>query len=186
MIDTDASAYQLGAVLLQQQDLDDRKSWTPVGFWSKSPTTAERNYSATERECLFVVWAITTVQPYIEGFTFTVRTDHDTLRWLLTISDVTGRLMRWRLRLSEFDFTISYRLGLVHQVPDALSRILTPEGVDIIPVDDEISYGNHEVVLITMRSSAEREQLQANTPPFPALEGDKRADMPAGYADATR
>jgi len=51
MIDTDASAYQLGATLLQQQDADRPNDWVPVGYWSRTLNDAERNYSATEREC---------------------------------------------------------------------------------------------------------------------------------------
>ena len=119
-IDTDASAYQLWAALLQQQDLEYESAWSPVGCWSKTLNSADQNYSATERECFSVVWAITTLRPYIEGTKFTVRTDHDLLRWLLALTEPSGRLMRWRLRLSEFNFKIVYRPGRVHQVPDAL------------------------------------------------------------------
>ena len=50
MIDTDASVYQLGATLLQQQDPSNPKEWVPVGYWSKALTSAEQNYIATERE----------------------------------------------------------------------------------------------------------------------------------------
>ena len=61
--------------------------------------------------------------------------------------------MRWRLRLSELDFTTQYRPGIVHQVPDALSRIISPQGKDDRPVDDEVpTYGDHENVLVTTRS----------------------------------
>ena len=92
MIETDASAYQLGATLLQQQDPSNPKEWVPVGYWSKTLNSAEQNYSATERECYSVVWAVTTLRPYIEGQKFVVRTDHDALRWLLTLNDPSGRL----------------------------------------------------------------------------------------------
>ena len=152
MIDTDTSAYQLGAKLLQQQDPSKPKEWVPVEYWSKTLNSAEQNYSATERECYSVVWAVTTLRPYIEWQKFTLRTDHDALRWLLTLSDPSGRLMRWRLRLSEFDFEIKYRPSRVHQVPDALSRLIAP-GSDPRPVDDEIPiFGDHPV-LFTTRSS---------------------------------
>ena len=120
MIDTDASAYQLGATLLQQQNETEPKEWTPIGYWSKTLTDCGRNYSTTERECFSVVLAVTKLRPYIEGLKFTIRTDHDALRWLMTLTDYSGRLMRWRLRLSEFDFTIPYRPGRVQQVPEAL------------------------------------------------------------------
>ena len=55
MIDTDACAYQLGAMLLQQQDEEKANDCAPVGYWSKTLTGTERNYSTTERECYSVV-----------------------------------------------------------------------------------------------------------------------------------
>ena len=153
MIDTDASAYQLGATLLQQQDPSKPNEWRPVGYWSKTLNSAEQNYSTIERECYSVVWAVTKLRPYLEGQKFTVRSDHDTLRRLLTLTDPSGRLMQWRLRLPEFDFEIHYRPGRVHQVPDALS-ILISSSTDNKPVDDEIpTFGDHQdPVLVTTRS----------------------------------
>ena len=65
MIDTDASAYQLGATLLQQQDEDKPNDWVPIGYWSKTLTDTERTYSTTERECYSVVWSVTTLLPDI-------------------------------------------------------------------------------------------------------------------------
>ena len=124
LINTDASAYAIGAVLLQQQDKDDPTSWATVGYWSKTLTNDQRNYSATERECYAVVRATLSLTPYIEGTKFVVRTDHNALRWMMTTNDPRGRLMRWRLRLMEFDYEIVYRPGRVHQVPEALSRLL--------------------------------------------------------------
>ena len=153
MIDTDASAYQLGATLLQQQDPSNPKEWVPVGYWSKTLNSAEQNHSATERECYSVVCAVTTLRPYIEGQKSVVRTDHDSLRWLLTLKDPSARLIRWRLRLSEFDFEIQYRAGRVHQVPDTLSRLLTPVGSDDRPVDDDVpTFGDHDVLAVTRAS----------------------------------
>ena len=102
MLDTDASGYQLGVALMQQARAEDDKAWEPIGFWSKSLNPAEKNYSATERECLAVVWGMTSLRPYVEGQKVTVRTDHDALQWLLTLDDPSDLLARWRLWLSEF------------------------------------------------------------------------------------
>ena len=170
MIDSAASAYQLGANLLQQQNEKGPNEWTPIGYWSKTLTDCERNYSTTERECYSVVWAVTTLRPYIEGLKFTIRTAHDALRWLMTLTDSSGRLMPWRVRLSEFDFTITYRPGRVHQVPDALSRLISPDGNDDNAVDDEVpTYGDHEHALVTTIQRAantpEAPRTTTNTPP---------------------
>ena len=64
------------------------------GFWSKTFNPAEQNYCATERECLAIVWSMRTLRTYLEGTRFTVRTDHDALRWILNLTDLTGRLAR--------------------------------------------------------------------------------------------
>ena len=90
MIEPDASACQLGATLLQQQDPFNPKEWVPVGYCSKTLYSAEQNYSATERKCYSIVFAVATVRPYIEGQKFVVRTDHDALRWLLTLNYPSG------------------------------------------------------------------------------------------------
>ena len=89
MIDTDALLYQLGATLLQKQD-ETKNEWKPIGYWEKTLRDTERNYSTSERECYSVAWAVTTIRPYIEGETFTVRTDHKALRWLMTFTDSSG------------------------------------------------------------------------------------------------
>lgn len=161
MLDTDASGYQLGVALMQQASPLDFKSWEPIGFWSKSLNSAEKNYSATERECLAVVWGMTSLRPYVEGQKITVRTDHDALQWLLTLDDPSGRLARWRLRLSEFSMEIVYRPGRKHQVPDALSRI-PHDREDDTPVDDEIP-GIDEFLLVVTR--AQRQRNRQPSPP---------------------
>ncbi len=133
-IDVDASKGQLGCALLQEQE--DGK-FLPVGYWSRTLNQAERNYSATERECLGVVWSILHLRPYLERTRFTVRTDHHALKWALFLSNAEGRLSKWRLRLAEFDFDVVYRPGVKHQVPDALSRIETTGG-ESGPLEDSI------------------------------------------------
>ena len=70
MIDTDASAYQLGCMLLRERD--EANDWRPFGYWSCSLNDNERNYSAMECECFPVVWAVRTLRPYVEGTKFTV------------------------------------------------------------------------------------------------------------------
>ena len=137
MIDCDASAYGIGAVLLQQQDEKKPTDWATVGYFSKTLSKEQRNYSASERECYAVVWAVLSLRPYLEGSHFIVRTDHSALRWMMTLNDPTGRLMRWRLRLLEFDYEVVYRPGRVHQVPDYLSRLERNDEYES-DVDDEL------------------------------------------------
>lgn len=48
MIYTDASAYAVGVVLPQQQDLEYSKKGATIVYWSKALATAETNFSKTE------------------------------------------------------------------------------------------------------------------------------------------
>lgn len=132
-LDTDASAEQIGAVLLQSQPDGTPR---PVGYWSRSLTPAERNYSTTERECLAVVWSVLLLRPYLEGTRFTVRTDHAALKWMLHMDSSHGRLARWRLRLAEYDYVVQTRPGAAHHAADTMSRLPTTGGEDGEVQDD--------------------------------------------------
>lgn len=88
----DASNSGIGAVLFQIDDNDEEK---PLYYYSAKLTSAEKNYSVTERECLAVVKSIKKFRPYLEGYTFNIITDHSSLKWLMSTKDLSGRLARW-------------------------------------------------------------------------------------------
>lgn len=125
-IQCDASDVGIGAVLFQENSQGEEQ---PIYFYSAKLTTAERNYSVTERECLAVVKAVHKFRPYVEGYEFNVITDHSSLKWLMTTKDLSGRLARWSLKLQPFSFSIIHRKGSLNIVPDSLSRNLMVESL---------------------------------------------------------
>ena len=74
-ISPDASAYGLGAVLLQRQD----EVWKPVACASKSMTETERRYSQIEKEAFVMVWACERFEDYVLGKEIQLETDHKPL-----------------------------------------------------------------------------------------------------------
>jgi len=117
LLDTDASDYQVGCVLTQEQP---DKSYKPVGSWSHPITGAEKNNSTMEKKCLAVDWALFMLRPNVQGTLFIVRTDHSALRCKLHMNGAHGRLARWRLRLSEFDYLVESRTGSAHHGADTM------------------------------------------------------------------
>lgn len=102
-IQCDASDVGIDAVLLQKGLEGDE---TPIAFYSQKLNSCQRNYSVTEKECLATVTAIKRFRPYVEMMKFTVITDHASLKWLMSLKDLSGRLARWSLQLQAFDFDI--------------------------------------------------------------------------------
>ena len=115
-LNTDASSYAIGAVLSQ----DER----PIAFASRTLNSAEQNYSTIEKELLAIVWATKHFRPYLYGRKFLILSDHKPLVWLFNIKDPGSRLLRWRLKLNEYQYTIRHISGSKNIVADALSRIL--------------------------------------------------------------
>ena len=121
-IDTDASEYQLGCAFVHTYDDTARHA---VGHWSRTLNSAARNYSASEKECLAIVWAMKALIPYLKSKLLTVFSDHQALKWLLSLNETEaqGRLDRWRLRMSEIDFKVVCKKGVQSSIADAFSLL---------------------------------------------------------------
>jgi hypothetical protein len=130
---TDVSNVGLGGILTQEFDRDERV----ICYVSKALSNAELEYSATEKECLAVIFAVEKLRCYLEFTKFTVVTDFYALKWLHSLKNPVGRLERWVLRLQKFDFEVVHRPGKDNVDPDFLSRAV-PEAnaLDANPFDD--------------------------------------------------
>ncbi|TPX51269.1 hypothetical protein SeLEV6574_g00360 [Synchytrium endobioticum] len=116
-LQTDASDIGIGAVLCQE---DACKRERVLAYASRKLTALELKWHTQEKEALAIVWACETFRHYLVGDEFVVESDHSSLQWLQ--SATKGRLARWALRLSEFDYQIRHKAGKKNANADALSR----------------------------------------------------------------
>jgi len=118
ILTTDASNYAIGGVLSQKHDNGD----LPIAYASRVLNPAEGNYSTIEKELLAITYCTNHFRPYLYGRKFTLITDHQPLTWIHKVKDPTSRLMRWRLKLEEYDYEVTYKCGTMNKNADALSR----------------------------------------------------------------
>ncbi|GFV89424.1 retrovirus-related Pol polyprotein from transposon opus [Trichonephila clavipes] len=114
---TDASGIGIGAVLNQNQ--------RPIAFVSRTLNKAERNYRVTERECLAVLWALNKLRTYFRVRPVKVITDHVALTKLTNGKNLSSRMIRWALKLSEFNIEWEHRPDTQNVVANVLS--MNPE-----------------------------------------------------------
>ena len=63
------------------------------------------------------------------GVRFVIRTDHSSLKWLLSQPELSGQRQRWMAVLSQFQMTeIAHVPGVRNVVADVLSRYPDPNG----------------------------------------------------------
>lgn len=117
VLTTDASNFAVGAVLSQVHEGRDH----PVAFASRTLNKHEINYSTTEKEALAIMWAVEKFKPYLYGNSFTLVTDHKPLTFIKN-STKNLKILRWRLELENYDYTVEYKTGKTNVVADALSR----------------------------------------------------------------
>ena len=114
----DASGWCLGAILWQY-DSDRREC--PIYYASRQMSTAETKYSTTERKALAVVYVCKKFRHYLLGYRIVFHTDHDSLKYLVNKSDLSGRIARWILLLQEFTYKVTVKSGKANANADFLS-----------------------------------------------------------------
>lgn len=161
ILKTDASGIAVGSLLCNSNR-------NPVAYASRSLNKAERNYPTIEKELLAIVWSIKYFRPYLYGRRFIVQTDHKPLVYLFSMTNPSSRLIKFRLILEEYDFSVEYVKGSDNVQADALSRIILTSN-DLIGM-------NKNIISVLTRAQRKRmsqvDSLQTNT------SDDKRTDHP--------
>ena len=120
VVTVDASKKAVGCVLSQDGH--------PVLYVSRKLSPTETRYSNIEREALAVIWSCQRLKHFLLGKKFCVETDHKPLLYIFDPNqalkcDISPRLLRYSLKMMQFDYEIKYIAGKCNVVADALSRV---------------------------------------------------------------
>jgi hypothetical protein len=121
----DASGVGVGGVLFQPNSPDEHI--TPhniVAIVSKKLQPHQLKYPAYKREFFGLVYCLRKFNPYIWGRDdLVIITDHKPLTYILNSPQLSPALQQWLDVVMDYRFEIVHRPGILHVVPDALSRM---------------------------------------------------------------
>ena len=115
----------------------------PIGFASRTLSSAEQNYSQLEKEGLSCVLGVRKFHSYLLGHAFELITDHKPLLALInehrpTSPQASARIQRWSPFLSTYEYSLSFRPTEAHCNADALSRLPLASAPAEVPTSPEL------------------------------------------------
>jgi hypothetical protein len=123
-IQTDASNYAMGAVLLQY--------CKPICFCSETFNGAVINYPTYDKELYALVQSVKKWKHYLLGKETIIHTDHQPLQYLQSQTKLQqARHFIWMSFLQQLHLVIRYKKGIFNKVDDMLSRPIISASVII-------------------------------------------------------
>lgn len=122
-VQTDASGYAMGAVLLQNEH--------PIAYFSKLFCPRLSKASTYIRELHAITCAVKRWRQYLLGHYFIIQTDHRSLKELLTQVIQTPEQQFYLSKLLGYHYDIQYKPGKTNTVADALSRCQEPHVAEL-------------------------------------------------------
>eukprot|EP00978_Attheya_sp_CCMP212_P006302 scaffold14274_cov49-Attheya_sp.AAC.5 len=113
-IETDASDYQMGAVIKQNGQ--------PVAYFLRKLRDAPLNYTTIEKESLSIVECLREFHSMLYGTCITIFTDHKNMTHQLG-KFTTQHVLHWHLFLEQYGCTFTYIPGPDNVIADAFSRV---------------------------------------------------------------
>jgi hypothetical protein len=110
----DASGSGLGCVLMQEGQV--------IAYASRQLRRHEEHYPTHDLELAAVVHALKIWHHYLLGNICHIYTDHKSLKYIFTQSELNMGQKRWLELIKDYDLEIHYHLGKANVVADALSR----------------------------------------------------------------
>ena len=92
----------------------------PVAYFSKTMNTCEQRYLEAEKECLAVLYAVNNFRPYLYGREFILAYDYEPIHWITYVENPGVRLLRWKLRLQDYQYKFEYKQGKLNRGVEAL------------------------------------------------------------------
>jgi hypothetical protein len=127
----------------------------------------EKNYPTHDLELAAVVHALKTWRHYLYGQKCDIYTDHKSLKYIFTQSELNMRQRRWLELIKDYELEIHYHLGKANVVVDALSRksqvnmlAAHPISFELAKVFDRLSLGflnNTQGVTIELEPTLEQD-----------------------------
>jgi hypothetical protein len=126
-LECDASGEGIGVVLMQNRH--------PLAFESQKLRGPKLLYTIYYKEMLAIMYTLAKFRQHLVGARFVVKSDHNSLKYLLEQKDLNERQQKWISKIQAYEFDIEFVKGKNNIVANALSRRPSVYAMTDISVD---------------------------------------------------